>query len=185
VARSRSLSVTVYRPSRILGHSRTGACQRGDYLWLILKGCIQAQVAPSGMDTAFDLVPVDYVSDAIVALSQRSAAAGRTFHLTAGKHLRLDTALDWLRHRGYPLACLEPRAWLDTIATDPGNAAFPLLGTLAAELTAAGSEGRTTFDSHTTDAALAGSGVRRTEVDEAHFNRHVDYFLRTGWLHEA
>ncbi|MFI1194534.1 amino acid adenylation domain-containing protein [Micromonospora sp. NPDC020750] len=184
-ARARSLPATVYRPTRIAGHSRTGACQRGDYLWLLLKGCVQAQAAPAGVDAAFDLVPVDYVSDAIVILSRQPAAAGRTFHLAAGRLLRLDTALGWLRARGYALPEVEPGEWLDRIGADPGNAAFPLLGTLAAELEGAGSEGGLVFDPDATDAALAGSGVSRPEVDEALFGTYVDYFTRTGWLPET
>ncbi|NBE79867.1 hypothetical protein GVV04_02405 [Micromonospora sp. NEAU-HG-1] len=183
--RARSLPATVYRPTRIAGHSRTGACQRGEYLWLLLKGCVQAQAAPAGVDAAFDLVPVDYVSDAIVTLSRQPAAAGRTFHLAAGRLLRLDTALGWLRSRGYALPEVDPGEWLDRIGADAGNAAFPLLGTLAAELTGAGSEGGLVFDPSATDAALAGSGVSRPEVDEALFGACVGYFIRTGWLPET
>jgi amino acid adenylation domain-containing protein/thioester reductase-like protein len=181
-ARARSLPATIYRPTRIAGHSRTGACQRGDYLWLLLKGCVQAQAAPAGVDAAFDLVPVDYVADAIVTLSRRPAAAGRTFHLAAGRLLRLDTALGWLRSRGYALPEVAPGEWLDRIGADPANAAFPLLGTLAAELTGAGSEGGLVFDPSATDAALAGTGVSRPEVDEARFGTYVDYFVGAGWL---
>ncbi|WP_433342094.1 non-ribosomal peptide synthetase [Micromonospora sp. CA-111912] len=184
-ARARSLPATIYRPTRIAGHSRTGACQRGDYLWLLLKGCVQAQAAPAKVDAAFDLVPVDYVSDAIVTLSRQPSAAGRTFHLAAGRLLRLDTALGWLRSRGFALPEVEPGEWLDRIGADAGNAAFPLLGTLATELTGAGSEGGLVFDPRATDAALAGSGVSRPEVDEALFDTYVGYFTRTGWLPDS
>jgi thioester reductase-like protein len=174
IARSRSLPVTVYRPTRITGHSRTGAGQRGDYLWLLIKGCLQAGAAPAGVSSAFDLVPVDYVSEAIVALSQRPAAAGRTFHLAAGRLTRLDTMLGWLRERGYRLPCIDAGAWLDRIGADPGNAAFPLLGVLASELTGAGSEGGQIFE--------PSSEVRRAQVGKAMFGSYVDHFVRTGWL---
>ncbi|AXG81590.1 amino acid adenylation domain-containing protein [Streptomyces paludis] len=183
-ARARSLPATVYRPTRIAGHSRTGACQSGDYMWLIVKGCIQAQAAPAGVDTAFDLVPVDYAGDALVALSLRPSAAGRTFHLAAGRLLRLDTVLGWLRAKGYALPAVDPRQWLDRIGADAGNAAFPLLGTLAGEMTGGGSEGGLLFDPGATDTALAGSGVRRPEMDEELFATYLGYFTRTGWLLE-
>ncbi|MFG2485862.1 amino acid adenylation domain-containing protein [Streptomyces virginiae] len=183
-ARGRSLPATMYRPTRITGHSRTGACQSGDYVWLMLKGCIQAQAAPSGVDTAFDLVPVDYVSDAIVALSQKPSAAGRTFHLAAGRLLRLDTALGWLRAQGYALPEIDPQEWLDRIGADADNAAFPLLGTLAAEMTGGGSEGGVVFDPSTADETLAGSGVLRPAVDQELFATYVEYFTRTRWLPE-
>lgn len=181
-ARRRGLPVTMYRPTRIAGHSRTGACQTGDYLWLMLKGCVQAQAAPARVDTAFDLAPVDYVADAVVALSLLPGTTGRTFHLAAGRLLRLETALGWLRTLGYHLPEVSPRAWLDRIGADPGNAAFPLLGTLAAELTGGGSEGSLTFDPTATDAALASTDVLRPEVDRELFGRCAAYFTATGWL---
>ncbi|GAA2943686.1 amino acid adenylation domain-containing protein [Streptomyces enissocaesilis] len=183
-ARARSLPVTLHRPTRIAGHSRTGACQTGDYLWLILKGCVQAQAAPARVDTAFDLVPVDYVAEAVVELSLRSEAAGRTFHLAAGRLSRLDTALDRLRALGHRLPGVDPDEWLRRIGEDPDNAAFPLLGTLTAELTGGGSEGRLSFDGSATDAALAGSGVVRPEDDEKLFALCVDHFTRIRWLPE-
>ncbi|MBT3155349.1 amino acid adenylation domain-containing protein [Streptomyces sp. CHD11] len=183
-ARLRGLPVTMYRPTRIAGHSRTGACQTGDYLWLILKGCIQAQAAPAPVDTAFDLAPVDYVADAVVALSLLPHTAGRTFHLAGGRLLRLETTLDWLRTMGYHLREVSPQAWLDRISADPDNAAFPLLGTLAAELTDAGSEGGLTFDPTATDAALSATGVPRPEVDRELFGRCAACFTATGWLPE-
>ncbi|GGN93837.1 hypothetical protein GCM10011579_092710 [Streptomyces albiflavescens] len=183
-ARRRGLPVTMYRPTRIAGHSRTGACQTSDYLWLMLKGCIQAQVAPAQMDTAFDLTPVDYVADAVVALSLLPGTAGRTFHLAAGRLLRLETTLDWLRTMGYHLPEVSPQAWLDRIGADPGNAAFPLLGTLAAELTGGGSEGSLAFDPTATDAALAATDVLRPEIDRELFGLCAVYFTATGWLPE-
>ncbi|MBD0420460.1 amino acid adenylation domain-containing protein [Streptomyces sp. TRM S81-3] len=185
-ARRRGLPVTMYRPTRITGHSRTGACQTGDYLWLMLKGCVQAQAAPARVDTAFDLAPVDYVADALVALSLLPGTAGRTFHLAAGRRLRLETALDWLRTMGHRLPEVSPQAWLDRIGTDPGNAAYPLLGTLAAELTGAGSEGGLAFDPTATDAALAATDVRRPApgTDRKRFALNVAHFTATGWLPE-
>ncbi|MGW2109354.1 non-ribosomal peptide synthetase [Streptomyces sp. NPDC001948] len=184
VARARGLPVSMYRPTRITGHSRTGACQLGDYFWLLLKGCVQAQAAPAGVDTAFDLAPVDHVADALVALSCRGAAAGRTFHLASGRLVRLETALNWLRARGYDLPEVEPRAWLERIGADSGNAAFPLLGTLTAEITEGGSEGGLVFDPGAANDSLAGTGVVRPEVDETLFGTGVDYFVQLGWLPE-
>ncbi|MFF5176360.1 amino acid adenylation domain-containing protein [Micromonospora sp. NPDC000089] len=184
-ARARSLPATIYRPTRIAGHSGTGAYQSGDYLWLVLKGCIQAQAAPAGTNAAFDLVPVDYVSDAIVVLSQQRSEVGRTFHLAAGELIRLDTMLDWLRARGYSLLSTDIRRWLEIIGSDGENAAFPLLGTLAEEMAGAGSEGGLVFDPSAADALLTDCGVHRPVVDEASFNAYVEFFNHIGWLPSA
>ncbi|WP_371626410.1 amino acid adenylation domain-containing protein [Streptomyces sp. NBC_01116] len=184
VARARGLPVSLYRPTRIAGHSRTGACQRGDYFWLMLKGCVQVQAAPAGVDTAFDLAPVDYVADALVELSRGAGASGRTYHLAAGRLLRLETALGWLRARGYDLPGVEPRAWLERIGESPGNAAFPLLSTLVEEFTGSGSEGGLVFDPGAAVDELSGTGVVCPQDHEEMFGACADRFVREGWLPE-
>lgn len=181
-ARSRGLPVSIYRPTRIFGESTTGACQTGDFMWLILKACVQAQGAPAGVGTAFDLAPVNYVSGALVALSQQARAAGGTFHLAAGALTRLDTAVSWLRRAGHQLQDLAPQEWLDRIQADSTNAAFPLLSTMAAETEGAGSEGGLVFDTTATRDALEGTGITCPVVDEELFTVYLDYFTRTGFL---
>ncbi|MCY1144093.1 amino acid adenylation domain-containing protein [Actinoplanes sp. Pm04-4] len=180
-ARHRSLPVNVYRPSRIVGHTDTGACQTGDYMWLLIKGCIQVQAAPAVSQLSFDLVPVDYVSNAIVALSQMARAAGRTFHLAAGTLLRLETVLDWVRSWGYTAPTVPVPQWLAMIEADGDNAAYPLLTVFAAELSDEGSEGRHLIDISATEELLS-SQVPLVAVDEATFGTYLQYFVDTGWL---
>ncbi|GGK02264.1 non-ribosomal peptide synthetase [Streptomyces camponoticapitis] len=181
-ARDRGLPISVYRPTRIAGESTTGVCQTGDFMWLLLKGCVQAGVAPSGVDTAFDLVPVDYVSAAVVALSRQPRSAGRTFHLAGERPLRMDTAVTRLRALGHAVEDVPPADWLAATEADPGNAAFPLLAAMAAETRGGGSEGSALFDARDTRRALAGTGIVCGDIDEELFRTYVEYFTRTGFL---
>ncbi|MFL4910552.1 amino acid adenylation domain-containing protein [Streptomyces sp. MMS24-I2-30] len=181
-ARSRGLPVSLYRPTRIFGDSVTGACQSSDFVWLILKACVQAQGAPAGVEAAFDLAPVNYVSERIVALSRQASAVSGTFHLAAGDLTRLDTAVGWLRRAGYAIADLEPWEWLARIQADPANAAFPLLSTMAAEIEGAGSEGGLVYDTSATHRALDGTGIDCPAVNEELFSIYLDYFTRSGFL---
>ncbi|MCI3225753.1 non-ribosomal peptide synthetase [Streptomyces sp. NP-1717] len=181
-ARARGLPVSVYRPTRITGDSATGVCQTGDFMWLLLKGCLQAGVAPSDVDTAFDLVPVDYVSAAVVALSRQPRSAGRTFHIAGERPLRMDTALARLRALGHTVRDVPAADWLAATEADPGNAAFPLLAAMAAETRGGGSEGSALFDAGDTRRALEGTGIVCRDIDEALFRTYVEYFTRTGFL---
>ncbi|MET9552761.1 amino acid adenylation domain-containing protein [Streptomyces sp. NPDC006645] len=181
-ARARGLPVSVYRPTRITGESTTGVCQTGDFMWLLLKGCLQAGVAPSDVDTAFDLVPVDYVSAAVVELSRQPGAAGRTFHLAGERTLRMDTAVARLRALGHTLRDVPAADWLAATEADPGNAAFPLLPAMAAETRGGGSEGSVIFDAEETRRALEGTGIGCPDIDEQLFRTYVAYFTRTGFL---
>ena len=99
-ARSRGLPVTIYRLGRIAGHTQTGACQTNDFLWRMIKACIQIRRMPA-LDMMMDITPVDYISKAVVYLSQQKESLGTNFHVlnppTYSSHpaWRLDT-LVWL-----------------------------------------------------------------------------------------
>ncbi|WP_405678596.1 amino acid adenylation domain-containing protein [Streptomyces sp. NBC_01511] len=181
-ARARGLPVSVYRPTRITGESTTGVCQTGDFMWLLLKGCVQSGVAPAGVDTAFDLVPVDFVSAAVVVLSRQPRSAGRTFHLAGERTLRMDTAVARLRTLGHAVEDVPAADWLAATEADPGNAAFPLLSAMAAETRGGGSEGSLLFDARDTRRALEGTGIVCPDIDEELFRTYVEYFTRTGFL---
>ncbi|MDP9841725.1 non-ribosomal peptide synthetase [Streptosporangium lutulentum] len=180
IARERGLPVSVYRPSRIAGDSETGACQSDDFLWRVLKGCVQAEAAPAGAEMLVDLVPVDYVSSAIVALSQGEDAGG-SHHLTnSGDRVRLSVVLEYLRSFGYTLRELPFPSWGAAVAADPDNAAYPLLGVLGDA--PAGGLGDLVFDASRTERGLAGTGVALPDIDRELFATYVAYFVRSGFL---
>ncbi|WP_343298773.1 thioester reductase domain-containing protein, partial [Streptomyces sp. SID1034] len=81
IARNRGLPVSVYRVDVISGDQENGACQTSDFVWLSMKGLIQAGAVPAEVGGRFHLLPVDYVSAAILHISRRPDADGRTFHL--------------------------------------------------------------------------------------------------------
>ena len=80
--------MTVLRPSIIVGERDSGWTASFNVLYWPLRAFARgAYVAlPARRDAPVDVVPVDYVADAIFALSQAPEAEGATFHLTAGAH---------------------------------------------------------------------------------------------------
>lgn len=81
------LDVTVYRPSIVVGDSDTGFTTKYDGLYYLLRlvdGQPPIAVVPKVTDPRlfeFNVVPRDYVVEAISHLSQSNEASGRTFHL--------------------------------------------------------------------------------------------------------
>ncbi len=81
---------TIFRPSVVVGDSKTGETSsfQGFYQALLLyrqlysKGVIV--LVPADPDTPVDLVPIDYVVDALFALMDSKKSIGRCFHLTSG-----------------------------------------------------------------------------------------------------
>jgi len=79
------LPVSVFRPGMIVGDSRTGEIKTFNTLYFPLRLYLSGQfpVMPASRAQPINLVPVDYVADAIVRLTMAPEAAGLNFHLTA------------------------------------------------------------------------------------------------------
>ena len=119
------LPVTVYRPPLIGGHSRTGAWHTDDLLHRLLRGCLALGMAPD-LPWELDLVPVDYVADAVTALAWTPEAVGRKLHLQHPEPMLLADLLGSLIERGAPLELVSMDRWLEAINGDPANPLFPI-----------------------------------------------------------
>ncbi len=80
------LPATIYRPSIVVGDSRTGEIDRfeGPYALAILLVASPLAVPlplPGDAVAPLNVVPVDFVVDAAVSIGANPAAAGRTVHL--------------------------------------------------------------------------------------------------------
>jgi len=100
-ARDGGMPTTVYRPAIVVGDSRTGDTQKfdGPYFllqWLVRQPRDWALVPVVGDPTMvrFNMVPSDFVIDAIDHLSALDASAGRTYQLADPRPLTVDGLLD-------------------------------------------------------------------------------------------
>ncbi|MRV75690.1 NAD-dependent epimerase/dehydratase family protein [Duganella sp. FT92W] len=85
-AAAHELPVTVFRPSQVIGDSRTGAISKFfgfyEFVGLAVRG--RSNILVADPDARPDMVPLDYVCRALLHLSARPDAAGATYHLAAG-----------------------------------------------------------------------------------------------------
>jgi thioester reductase-like protein/NADP-dependent 3-hydroxy acid dehydrogenase YdfG len=85
----------IYRPAVVVGDSRTGEMDKVDgpyyFFGVLAKLAVLPKFTPILLpDTGrTNIVPVDYVVDALVALMHAEGCDGRTFHLTAPKTVGL------------------------------------------------------------------------------------------------
>ncbi|MFJ8311450.1 MULTISPECIES: type I polyketide synthase [unclassified Streptomyces] len=181
LARERGLPVSVYRIDLIAGDRETGACQERDFVWLSLKGLLQAGAVPEDIPVRFRLMPVDYASSAILHISRKEGADSRTYHVCSHTGLALATMVEELRAYGYPLVRRDWATWRTLIAANPDNALVPLLD--AFEVMAAAPEAfYPPIDDAETVAALEGSGISCPEATTELFTRHVDFFAKKGYF---
>ncbi len=129
IARERGLPVAIYRPPLITGESQTGRWNTEDFTCLFLKGCIQMGCIPN-IETSVTFVPVDYVSKAIICLSQMENSLGNAFHLTNPHHTMWNDVAQWINSLGYSLNLVSYEIWekkLKEIAPKGENVLSPLL----------------------------------------------------------
>jgi thioester reductase-like protein len=78
---------TIYRPAIVVGDSRTGETQKFDGPYYLLRTISRSLATNTPIpqfgraEAPFNVVPVDFVVDAIAAVSRDEAAAGETLHL--------------------------------------------------------------------------------------------------------
>ncbi|MFB7091607.1 thioester reductase domain-containing protein, partial [Streptomyces sp. NPDC056296] len=179
LARERGLPVSVHRVDVISGDRDNGACQTRDFVWLSLKGLLQAGLVPSGAEGRFHLLPVDYVSAAILAVSTRPEGAGGTYHLFNRSSLGLGDCVRYLRRLGYRLAEAEPEEWRAAVRADRDNALLPLLH--AFEMMTSDTDAfYPALDTGETEAALTGTGITCPPLTEELFGRYVEFFVQQG-----
>ena len=79
------LPITVARPAMIVGDSRTGEIATFNTFYVLLRRYLtrRTYAMPVSPRLRVNVVPVDYVADAIVQLLMDPRAEGRTVHLTA------------------------------------------------------------------------------------------------------
>jgi thioester reductase-like protein len=84
--RMRELPVAILRPSIVICDSRTGraSTHNGFYRAMRMYSLGLLKVIPGNRSGALDLVPVDYVTEAVHAISRNPASIGECYHLTAG-----------------------------------------------------------------------------------------------------
>jgi len=83
------LPVQLFRPSIVVGEQETGWTAAFNVIYAPLRAFAHGAsmpLIPGRRSAPVDVVPVDYVADAIFALAGRADGVGRTYSLAAGAH---------------------------------------------------------------------------------------------------
>ncbi|AFM18063.1 non-ribosomal peptide synthase, dehydrogenase domain-containing protein [Mycolicibacterium chubuense NBB4] len=97
---SAGMPATIYRPSIVVGDSRTGETQKFDGPYFIIQWLLRQPrraVLPVAGDptmTRVNVVPRDFVVDAVNYLSRQPVSKGRTYQLADPRPLTVDELID-------------------------------------------------------------------------------------------
>lgn len=185
IAQERGLPAAIYRPVRIMGDSKTGITGNfNDLLCGLLKGCVQLGRYPAS-EAAIDMVPVDYVSQAIVNLSQQQNSFGKAFHLLNSQPIPLNDLFDNVHALGYPLEKLPQDKWLVELerhaSANPENELLSFLLLLVSSPNNIFSK-KAKFDDRQTQAGLNGSAIACPIADKNLISTYFSYFQTSGYI---
>ncbi len=187
---AKSRPAAIYRPSIVVGDSRTGETTsfQGFYQALLFyrqlysKGIVL--IVPADPDAIIDIVPIDYVVDALFGLMHTEKSLGRVFHLTSGpgNTCTFDELMRMTAEftRVAPPRYISRQAWQYVLRPffhsvvwgkrrDPmlkADKYFPYAWT------------KFMFDKANTDSVLAGTGVT-TPHARSYFVKLLEYQART------
>jgi len=193
-AHARGIPGCIYRPSMITGHSQSGASSVDDLITRLIKGLIQLGCAPN-LDMKLSLTPVDYVSRAIVHLSQQPASFGKAFHIVSPHALHFRELVKSIQEFGYFIQWSDYEQWqaklLKVASAQADNALSPLLFLFTDWVT--GNERpyletaalvSQAFDYQNTLAGLAGTNAICPAVDSGLLQTYFAYLLKGGEFSE-
>lgn len=90
LVRASGLPYVICRPGMIVGDSRTGRVKSFNTIYYVLKQLLLGKLPliPTGSDVRLNLVPVDYVADAVCRIGAAEGTDGKIFHLTCPKAMQ-------------------------------------------------------------------------------------------------
>jgi len=188
-ASDRHLPVTLYRPGPISGHSQTGVFNPNDFLYRLMQGYIHLGSAPQGA-MPLDILPVDYVSKAIVHLSQNPQSQGKAFHLIHPQPASSDGLFAACRTAGYPIQRVPYHQWYDQLSaiaqgTD-NHPLYPLVSLFSSRSDepsqAANEQKEVPFDCHNTITGLADAPFACPSLNETLFATYLNALKKSGAL---
>jgi amino acid adenylation domain-containing protein/thioester reductase-like protein len=186
-ARDRGLPTVIYRLGMITGHSKTGGSQLGNLICRMIKGFIQMGTAPD-LEMGMVLAPVDYVVEAIAALSDNPNVIGQSVHIVSPHRLSFKQFVADINQNGQQVEVISYAAWHNQLKQLSDNALIPIASMFAYDDRYGGSPIETgtfvaqTHDTMETDHHLRGTNIECPTLTQATIQTYIQYFHRQGFL---
>jgi thioester reductase-like protein len=176
------LPVTIFRPSIVVGHSRTGEVSEFNVIYPFLRlfttGIIK--ILPCHPESSFNIVPIDFISKASVTISRQEDALGKSYHLVSKNPPTIGMMLN-LKNEVYPgiadITLVDPAEYtprrLDILGKLAYNKISPYLGYLNEQLI---------FDTENTSQALGRARIQFPYTGYEFLKTMVGYAVEQGYL---
>lgn len=186
-ASKRGLSGWIVRPGYIMGDSATAVTNTDDFIWRMVKGCLQLGLIPD-INNTVNLTPVDHVA-LLGALSATSpidpASKFKVAHVTGHPAIRFNELLGSLDTYGYTVKRVEYVLWRTKleqhVIETQDNALYPLLHFVLDDLPTS-TKSAELDDTNAQALAAAANEPRTSGVDVELVGLYLAWLIRAGFL---
>lgn len=188
-ARDRGVPVTIFRPTWIIGHTRTGATAHHNFLLMQLKCYLEMGIFPEIPPTEpYEGSPIDFIARSVVYLSRQPESLGKIFHPWGPNRVDYNELYSWIADYGYQFDVVPRTQVVDRLKdlnpTNPFYPLVPLLERMWADPDA--DHGTEIFDREVecanAMAGLAGSGIECPPTDRELVQGCISYLNDSGFL---
>lgn len=180
----RGLRGGIIRPAYVVGDSVTAVTNTDDFIWRLVKGCVQLGLIPD-INNTINMLPVDHVARCTVAAAVSSPSDLKVFHLTARPLPRFNTFLGSLKRYGFSVEREDYLTWRTRLEQHvveiQDNALFPLLHFVLDDLPT--STKTAELDDTNTIELLRRSQTQQTAtVGTEEMGRYLAWLVAVGFL---
>ncbi|EJD05378.1 large subunit of L-aminoadipate-semialdehyde dehydrogenase [Fomitiporia mediterranea MF3/22] len=184
----RGLRGSIVRPGYVVGDSQSAVTNTDDFIWRLVKGCIQLGLVPD-INNAINMVPVDHVAYIISAAAVSPSTVEKhgipVLHVTARPPPTYNTLFSSLRRYGYAVSQCEYLVWRrrleQHVLASQDNALFPLLHFVLDDLPT--STKAPELSDENTRALLKSRGAKENvTVDGGLMGMYLAWLVESGFL---
>ena len=181
-AMAEGLPVTIFRPSIVVGHSKTGEVSEFNVIYPFMKLFAHGMIKklPAFPDNTVNIVPIDFVIQSACEIRKQENSKGRTFHLVT---LTPPEIQDLLRVKDvdymalHEIELVDPDKFCKEDLSVNEQFVFDMLQPYLGYL-----NGHLSFDAGNTQAALRDTGIEFPKTDFEFLRVMVKYAVDAGYL---
>ncbi|KAL5514189.1 hypothetical protein ACEPAG_2277 [Sanghuangporus baumii] len=189
-AGKRGLRGYIVRPGYVVGDSESAVTNTDDFIWRLVKGCIQLGLVPD-INNTINMVPVDHVARIVSSAAVSSSSSSQSnetlsvLHVTARPLPAYNVLFSSLSAYGYSVSQSEYLVWRrnleQRVLASQDNALFPLLHFVLDDLPT--STKAPELSDENTRTLLNSSGLQESAtVDRRLVGMYLAWLVEAGFL---
>ncbi|KAI7901205.1 L-aminoadipate-semialdehyde dehydrogenase [Cokeromyces recurvatus] len=184
-AQRRGMPATIIRPGYILGDSRTGVTNTDDFIWRLLKGCVELGYLPA-MANDVNCCSVDYVASVVASSAYHHEVSTklRVLQVTHPANFTFNDLFGALLTFGYSCQQTEYIDWrnklMEYTLKSQNHSLFPLLHFVLDDLPTS-TKSALLDDSHT-KSLLALDNVQQPLMTLDLLGLYLAYLIKVGYM---